>query len=210
MTTDIGHAFPLLLYHRVVARFRRPSLLIAILLLGLSMAVRAELVTWPPSSGAPWLLAGGLVSGLFWLLTLVGPRFAYVQPREDHVRLQTPIYRLKISYRRIVTTRPVSVAKTFDLTSLSRSKRRLIEPLLGHTALSLDLQGYPLRPFLLRLFFHPLFLTPDHTGFLLIVDDWMELSEQISDHLEASRSNRSGRQPAPFSDAARILSEEEE
>jgi hypothetical protein len=210
MTADVGQAFPLLLYHRVVARFRRPSFLIAILLLGLSLATRAGLVSWPPESGAPWLLAGGLVAGLFWVLTLVGPRLAYVQPRQDHIRLQTPIYRLRISYRRILTTRPVSVAKTFDIPSLSRSQRRLLEPLLGNTALTLDLKGYPLRPILLRLFFHPLFLTPDRTGFVLIVEDWMGLSEQISDHLEASRSERSGRQSAHFSDAARILAQEDE
>lgn len=209
MTGEPGQPFPLLLYHRVVSRYRRPSWLLAALLLGLWLAVRLGIVGWPAPSGAPWLFAGGSVAALFWGFTMVGPRLAYVQTREDHVRLQTPIYRLKVSYRRILTSRPVSVAKTYDLGPLSRAERRLLEPFLGKTALSLDLRGYPLRPVLLRFFFHPFFLAPDGTGFVLIVDDWMELSEQLSDHLEAYRAKRSDRGAAPFSDAARILSQED-
>lgn len=207
MTDSVGRRYPLLLYRRTIRPFRRLSLLLAILLLILWQLVRASWVSWPQSSGAPWLLAGGLVSALLWLYTLLGPRLAYAQPRSDHLRLQTPIYRLKISYRRILATRPVNLAKTFGSRDLGRSQRRLLEPFMDHTALGIDLRAYPLRPILLRLFFHPSLLAPDRTGFILIVDDWMKLSEQLSDHLEGSRAEGTGRDRQHFSDAARILSD---
>lgn len=209
MTESVGRRYPLLLYRRTIKPFRRLSLLLAILLLALWLLVRDSLVSWPPSSGAPWLLAGGLVSALLWLYSVLGPRLAYAQPRSDHLRLQTPIYRLKISYRRILATRPVNLAKTFGQHGLRGSRLRLLEPFMDRTALGVDLRAYPLRPIVLRLFFHPLFLAPDRTGLILIVDDWMKLSEQLSDNLGDSRAGPEDRDRRHFSDAARILSDQD-
>lgn len=209
MTEPVGRRYPLLLYQRTIRPFRRLSLVLAILLLALWLLVRASLVNWPQSSGAPWLLAGGLVSALLWLYTLLGPRLAYAQPRSDHLRLQTPIYRLKISYRRILSTRPINLAKTFAQRGLRGSRLRLLEPFIDQTALGVDLRAYPLRPFVLRLFFHPLFLAPDRMGFILIVDDWMKLGEQLSDNLGDTRADPEDRERRHFSDAARILSDQD-
>lgn len=207
MSSSSGDRFPLLLYRAAIKRYRRPSFLLAVMLLGLWLPVSLERVSWPPPSGGPWLFAGGVVAAAFWLFTLFAPRFAYVQPRQDHLRLRTPVYRLNISYRRIRTTRPLQIAKTFPLTDLPRGKRNMLEPFQGRTALGVDLRSFPVSPTVLRLFLDRLFLAPDRPGLILIVDDWMELSEQISDHTEGDRSERQS-EPRHFSDAARILAED--
>ena len=202
-----GDRFPLLLYRTAVARYRVPSFLLALLLLGLWVPVSQGRLVWPQTSAGPWLFAGGSVAALFWLFTLIAPGWAYVQPRSDHIRLRTPIYRLNISYRRVLNTRPVQVAKAFPPRELPRGHRKLVEPFLGHTALGLDLREFPVAPTVLRLFLHPIFIAPDRTGLILIVDDWMKLSEQISDRMETDRTDRQTR-GQHFSDAARILAEE--
>lgn len=198
-----GDRFPLLLYHYAVSRYRRPAMLLALLLLGLWFPVNLDLLPWPKPPADSWLLAGGLVSTAFWLFALVGPRMAYVQPRENHLRLQTPIYRLKVSYRRILNTRAVELVKLLPPRSLTRGKRRLLTPFYDHTALGVDLEGYPLHPLLMRLFLHDLFFAPDRPGLVLIVGDWMRLSNQLSDRLQAWRDSR--RERTSRSDAAAIL-----
>jgi len=203
-----GDRFPLLLYHFAVSRYRRPALLLALLLLGLWYPVSLDLLAWPKPPSDAWLLAGGLVSAAFWLFAIIGPRLAYAQPREDHLRLQTPIYRLKISYRRILNTRAVELAKLLPPSSLSRGKRRLLAPFYGRTAVGVDLDGYPLHPLLMRFFLHSLFFAPDRTGLVLIVADWMGLSNQLSDHLQAWQDSRHHR--AARSDAAAILDPEQD
>lgn len=202
-----GDRFPLLLYRTAVARYRVPPFLLALLLLGLWVPVSQGRLAWPQASAGPWLFAGGSVAGLFWLFTLVAPGWAYVQPRTDHLRLRTPIYRLNIPYRRVLNTRSVLVAKAFPPREIRRAHRKLVEPFLGHIALGLDLRSFPVAPTVLRLFLHPLFMAPDRTGLILIVDDWMKLSEQISDRMQTDRSDRQTSEQH-FSDAARILAEE--
>jgi hypothetical protein len=205
-----GDTFPLLLYRQVMRRFRQPMLLVALLLAGLWLLVISGQPAWPPATAAGWLQAGAAAAGFAYLFSLVGARLAYVQPRADHLRLQTPIYRLKISYRRIVSTRPVNLGKTFPASTLNRAEARMLQPFMAQPALGLELSELPLRPFLLKLFFHRLFLAPDRPGLILIVDDWMRLSEQLSDHIDTRRSQRSDSEGRHFSTVARILSEPDE
>lgn len=201
-----GKRYPLLLYQRAVARYRRPALYLALLLLILWLLIDFNLVAWPSAEEAPWLLAGGLVALLYWLLTLLAPRFAYVQPHENHLRLRTPIYRLQISYRRILSTRPIKLTKAFPPSQLKRAERNLLAPFMNEPAIGIDLRAYPMKPWLIRLFFHRFFFIPESTGFILIVDDWMKLSEQISDRLEGWRGDSQAEdRRAAYSDAARIL-----
>jgi hypothetical protein len=208
--TKNGKRFHLLLYEHVVGRYRRPALALAVLLLGLWYPVSLDLLTWPRPPADAWLLSGGLVSLAFWLFAWLGPRFAYVQPREDHLRLQTPIYRLKISYRRIQDTRPIDLAKLFPPDSLPRAGRRTLEPFFGHTALGIDLRGMPLPPLLLRLFLSRFLFAPDLEGFVLLVDDWMQLSRQISVRTDAWRAAHQQRRRGPGIGAADTLRPEED
>jgi len=194
---DAGARFPLLLYHHAIRPRRRAATLLAILLLGLWFPVSMQMVAWPQPPADRWLLAGGLVSSAFALFATFSPRFAYVQPMRDHLRLSTPIARVVVSYRRIESTRPVDVAKAFPRSLLRGSEHRLLAPFGGMTALGVDLYALPVRPFLMRLFFHRLMLSPDKTGFIFIVPDWIELSRQLSSRLDAWRTSQQSRPRQP-------------
>jgi hypothetical protein len=181
---------------------------LAVLLLGLWAVVSRGLVDWPRPPADAWLLAGGVVALAYGFFTLLGPSFAYAQPRRDHLRLQTPIYRLKISYRRIQATRPVDVARTFPPASLRPAERGLLDPFYGRTAVGVDLTELPLPQGLLRLFFSRLFFAPDLTGMLLIVDDWMAFSHQLTARVDAWRQSRQERARRPGPDAGGLLGED--
>ncbi len=202
---DAGDRFPLLLYARVLLPYRRAAFALAILLLGLWYPVSLQWVDWPVPPADRWLMAGGLVSLGFALFTTFAPRAAYVQPMRDHLRLSTPIVRLAISFRRIESTRPMDIAKAFPRAVLRSGERRLLAPFAGKTALAVDLYALPVRPVLLRLFFHRLMLSPDRTGFLFIVSDWIELSRQLSSRLDAWRTTQQSRPRQPGLGAADIL-----
>jgi hypothetical protein len=197
--------FPLLLYPRVLQPYRRAAFALAVMLLGLWYPVSLQWVDWPVPPADRWLMAGGLVSLGFALFTTFAPRAAYVQPRRDHLRLSTPIVRLAISYRRIETTRPVDIAKAFPHSMLRSGERRLLEAFAGRTALAVDLYALPVRPVLLRLFFHRLMLSPDRTGFVFIVPDWIEFSRLLSDRLDAWRTAHLSRPRQPGLGASDIL-----
>lgn len=207
MSSSPGDRFPLLIYRQAVRRYRGPGLLLTLGCLGLWLPVSANLLAWPRPPADNWLLAGGLVSLAFTLLAWIGPRWAYVQPRQDHLRVQTPIYRLNVSYRRILGTRPVDIAKMFPPSELPRSQRHLITPFLGRTALGVDLRGLPLSPFLLRLFFSRLLFLPDRPGLLLLVDDWMTLGRQLASRLDLWRTANLPKSRGPGIGAAAILEE---
>jgi hypothetical protein len=204
---ETGDRFALLLYRRAITRHRGMALTLAILLLGLWFVVSRGLTDWPRPPADAWLLAGGFVSLAYALFTLAGPGLAYAQPRRDHLRLQTPIYRLKISYRRIQATRPVDLARTFPPSSLRTSDRELLAPFFGRTALGIDLTELPLPRGLLNLFLSRFFFAPDQTGLLLIVNDWMALSQQLGVHVDAWRQGRQDRPQRRGPDAGHFLDE---
>ena len=207
-TQDAGDRFRLLLYQRWLSRYRQPTITLAVLLLGLWYPVSKNYLYWPPPTAAPWLMAGGLVSLAFWLFTLLGSRLAYAQPCEDHLRLQTPIYRLNVSYRRIHNTRPINFAKMFPPPTVRRVNRWLLRPFFGATALGIDVQGWPLSPTVLRLFFNRFFFAVDQPSFVLLVEDWMALSNQLSSRIDAWRGTHRERPHGPGIDAADILRED--
>lgn len=204
----IGDRFRLLLYERRVKRFRQPALMMTLLFWVLWYLVKENYLEWPPPPNAPWLMMGGLVTLIFWLFTLIAPSRAYAQPRADHLRLQTPIYRLNVSYRRIHNTRPIDFAKTFPPSSVRRSDRWLLRPFFGATALGVDVTEWPLRPIVLRLFFNRYFLAPDQPSFVLLVQDWMTLSNQLSSMMDAWRGIDRERPRRPGIRAADILRED--
>jgi hypothetical protein len=203
-----GDRFRLLVYREAIGRYRAPAFLIAVLLFGLWFARPRLPLAWPPIEMTPWLLAGGVASALLFVFTWLAPGLAYAQARRDHLCVQTPIYRMKISYRRIQNTRPVDVGRMFPRSSLRGSDRELLAPLYGKTALGVDLRGWPINRRFLRLFFHRLLFAPDTDGLVLIVDRWMTLSNQLSSLAEAWRSSQQARPRGPVPGASDILDDE--
>ncbi|OGO11137.1 MAG: hypothetical protein A2Y93_13080 [Chloroflexi bacterium RBG_13_68_17] len=204
-----GDRFRLLVYREAIGRYRLPAFLLTMMLLGLWYALGRFPLAWPPVEAAPWLMAGGLASAVLFLFALLGPRFAYVQARRDHLRVQTPIYRMKVSYRRIHNTRPVDVARMFPRASVRGSDRAVLSRLYGKTALGVDLRGLPLSRLVLRLFFHRLLFAADTEGLVLVVDKWMTLSNQLSSLMDAWRTAQQARPRSPSVSASAILNGEE-
>jgi len=188
-----GRRYPLRLYRHVVRLQYRVVMLLAIMLLGLWLLSTTPLVKWMPEGGERWLLAGGLVASAYWLFIAIGPLTAYVQPRSDHLRIQTPVYRLKISYQRIRSTRPIDVAHIIPPSGLSRAQRRELAPFLGETALGINLTDWPLPRWLLRLFFSKWMLANDQLGLVLFTENWMDLSQELG---EAMNRERGAGEPA--------------
>ena len=174
---------PLLIYHRRFAAWRLTALLIALSCGLLWWQAPAPVDTVVIRAG---LLSAGVVAGLLFLYTALGPGLTYVQCRPSHLLVSTPLYRLAISYRRIHTTRPVLFAPV----GVRWTKQWLVEPFAGRTALAVDLSGYPVERKFLRLWLNEFVLPGDFLGLLLVTPDWMTLSRDIESHRAEWKTRR--------------------
>ena len=198
--------YHLLLYKEIVGRHARKALILSFLFLGLWILVDRGVAYRLDRSTQPWLFAGGLVAIAYWLFARFGPSLAYAQAHRDHLRLQTPIFRLNISYRRIINTRPIVFGKLFPPESMPNRDRRPLKRFLGATALGIDLRGLPLPTWLLRLFLSRYMLANDQIGFVLLIDDWMRFSTQLTSLMGEWRASRHQRPPSPGIDVSDLLS----
>jgi hypothetical protein len=201
------HRFRLLFYDRVMVRVRIPSLILAVLSLALWFGLDQQWLGWPSANHSYLMLSSGVFFTGFWIFTWLSPILAYVQIMEDHLRMQTPFYRIRIPYKQIHNTRPVEIQKLFPLSRISSSQHEFLRPFYGRTALAVDLQGLPPPNFILRLFFHRFTFSPDSPGIVLLVDNWLGLSNQLSAKVDAWRMAHSTHITRGASDAADILSD---
>ena len=199
---------PLLLYRMSMAPYPGKFLALAALLLGLWSLQRLGWAQPLSPFSETWLAAAGGLSLAGWAFTRLAPRLAYVEPRPDHLCLRVPLYRLNVSYRRILSSRPIEFSRLFPPGSQPRRRRRTLKAYQGHTALAVDLSGWPLPPWLLRLFLGPFTLAPDRRGLVLLVEDWMGLGNQITDRMEAFRAAHTPPRTGLRSPAAEILDQD--
>ena len=199
--------YRLLLYQELVGRHARKALLLSFLFLGLWTLVDIGYAHWLERSSQRWFFAGGLIAFAYWLFACFGPGLAYAQAHHDYLRIQTPIFRLNISYRRIINTRPVVFGMLFPPESMPRRDRHPMKPFLGATALGIDLRGWPLPTWLLRLFLSRYMLANDQIGFVLLIEDWMRLSTQLTSLLGNWRASRQQRPPRPGIGVSGLLSD---
>jgi hypothetical protein len=135
------------------------------------------------------LFVGGLCLALF-AVTYGGRFVSYVQCRPDHLRIQTPIFRLAVSYQRIHTVRPVKFGQQYPADKQRWSQRRFLEPLLGLIGVAVTVQSYPISLRWLRVWLNDYMFTRDAPGFLFLVDDWMSLSREIDVYRDRWRDRR--------------------
>lgn len=197
--------FQLILYQRLIGRQRIPSLLLSVILLGLWFGVNIDALNWPTKIISDLMLPAGLLCLVFFVFALLGPRQAFAQPMDDHLRLQTPIFRIKIRYDQIQNTRPVKMGKVFIPTRLRAGRRHFLSKYLGHTGLSIDLNERPRFMSLLLLFFHPFTFSPDKPGVIILVEDWIAFSHLLSSKIDSWRTIHNFPERALASDAASIL-----
>ena len=75
--------------------------------------------------------------------------------------------------------RPLEFAAIFSPVEEKGARRRLYQHLWAKTAVVVDLKGYPVAKWWLKLWFSPYLLHPKEQGLVLLVDEWMALVRQI-------------------------------
>jgi hypothetical protein len=145
-----------------------------------------------PTPLRPLALLATLAGGVLLVYGCLAPRVAHVRCEPAGLRLQGPLMPLLISYRRVERTRLAPLTKVFD-PQKDRAARRWPLAYWGMTAVLVDLKGYPVPPWWLRLWFDRHLFLPDGTGLVLLVEDWLGLSQQLDGALSAYRARRARR-----------------
>lgn len=179
MAKKRGDRYRLLVYERMWQSWALPCLMIA----------PASLALWWFAPRATFLsprlrtltLVPAIISILILMYAHAARRLAWVQCRPGYLRIQTPIVPLAISYGRIQLARLSTLAEVVRIAGRKARKWQWLRPHWGRTVLVLELGKYPVSKAWLRLWFSPFLLTPNITGFVFIVKDWMALSRQLDD-----------------------------
>jgi hypothetical protein len=199
-----GKKHRLLIYERVY-RQRRGLFLLAAFVLALLFLIIAQgwpvalpdefmQSLWPPEYDILLLIASGIFF-LAFLFKLVAPRVAYVQCTERNIRIQTPLYPLILSYKRVITVRPNQWGKLYPPERMKRGQHRLLDKALGEGVLVLDLKGWPVSPKFLKLWIPGVMFSPTGDGLVLWVKDWMLLNRELSDYKDRWREARTRPKP---------------
>jgi hypothetical protein len=195
-----GKKHRLLIYNQVYRPRRTLYLIFALLFVGLYVlpyVLDTETASklWPPQYDVVFLIVA-VIAFLLFLFRLVAPRLAYVQCTERNLRIQTPLYPVVISYRRITTTRPNQWSKVFPPEKITRRQRRLLDKVLGESVLIVDVKGWPVSPGFLKLWMPEVMFSPDSVGLVLWVADWMTLNREIGDFKDRRREAQTGGKPS--------------
>jgi hypothetical protein len=185
-----GHKYPLIVYRHLVSRWWTPLIAIGLGMFALAyseyISPLGQILEWrwqlPAAVGGLSILTGIF----FWAIRF----FAYVQPYPTYLKLVTPFLRLNISYKRIHKTTATEMRHLFSLKKMSGWVRDIFSPLANNTAVVIDLNGYPISPFVLRLFLSRFFFKDKTPHFVILVRDWMRFSSELE-------SMRSGIDPNP-------------
>lgn len=191
--TRAGHKYPLIVYRHLVSRWWTPMIAIGLGMFALAYSEYIDpvgrLLTWRWQLPA---VVGGLsilIGIFFWVIRF----FAYVQPYPTYLKLVTPFLRVNISYKRIKRTTATEMRQIFSYKSMSGWVRDIFSPLANHTAVIVELSGYPMSPALLRLFLSRFFFKDKTPHLVILVKDWMRFSSE----LESMRSGIDLNPPQP-------------
>lgn len=173
------HRYPLLLYEHMLNRWWPATLTLGLVLVSLWwLASRHPIGQEEPWRGYGMLAIGGIVL-VFTLFLFLIRRAAYVELFNKYLRLRTPFLLINISYQRIRRTSIVEMNVLFPPAKLSGWMREAMTPMMSKTAVVIDLNGYPVPVFLLRLFLSPFFFKDKTPHLVILVRDWMSLSTTI-------------------------------
>ena len=179
MAKKRGKRFHLLIYERMWQKWGLASLLVA--LASGVLWVLAPRARFIPSSLRPLILVLALASLGVFVYSFMARRMAWVQCRPGHLHIQTPIYPLAVSYSRIKVVRPSEFGHIFDPSKEKPGRRNWLRPYWGKTAVVVEISKYPISKSWLRLWFNRYMFSPEVTGFVFLVEDWMTLSRQLDD-----------------------------
>ncbi|MBN1201503.1 MAG: hypothetical protein JXJ20_06570 [Anaerolineae bacterium] len=173
---------PLLIYYNMGKRYRAPGMLLMVM--GLLLFLPSFISELESNIAEPAALArlGAvvlLVGLAFWLFSTLAIRRSYVQCNPDLFVIRTPFYRVLVSYRRIRQYQPVQVGQVFSRKELKGMGKPLIRPLLGMTAVEMQMKSWPAPKQRLRRFLGNYMLAPQGEAWLFIVPDYSVLIRQL-------------------------------
>ncbi|MBN1179998.1 MAG: hypothetical protein JXD18_12360 [Anaerolineae bacterium] len=182
--------YPLLVYTPIWDRWGNLGVLVAII----------SVIFWifAPKLGIPLFadplfrhlpLVSVFIGLLMFFYGLASRKMAYVQCFPKYIRIQTPIYPLMISYKRVEDTRLVQVSKSFDINKEKKARNSWPQKYWGMTAIAVDLKSLPsgVSARWLHLWFDKYLFNPERLGFILIVDDWTNLSKEMGGYMSTQR-----------------------
>ena len=152
----------------------------------------ARFPQWPPQYD--WiLLAIGSIAFVLFVFRLVASQIPFIQCTEENFKIQTPLYPIVFSYRRVKGTRPNALFEVFRKDDVSGQEARFLEKYSGQTAIIVEMDGYPLSLDWLKFWMTNLMFTPDGRGIVLWVEDWMTLNRELSDFKDKWRNRYLGK-----------------
>ncbi len=193
-----GQRYVLLLYQRSMDGIWPAALFLGLLLMAgwyFSGLLLPDLTQF----GDAALFIGGIVALAIAVFTLVSRNAAHVQPFADHFRIVTPFLRLKVSYRRVTNVRATQLQALFSPQKLSGGERSYLEPFLGATIVVVDLSEYPFNQRSMRMFLPKQFFSPERKGLVLVIRDWMGLSQELDHFNQEWRQSQLRKQNRPTS-----------
>jgi hypothetical protein len=199
-----GKRHSLLVFRRRYRNHRGLYFFVAFLFFGFYVALNLlpasfwERIPWGPNYD--WiLLVDGVIVFVIAVFRLVASEIPYVQCTEQHLKIQTPLYPIVISYKRMKETRPNPLFQVFHRDKLSRIERSLVldDKVGGQTAIVIDMVSWPMRLTTLKFWLSNLMVTPDDRGLVLWVEDWMTLNRELGDFKDRWRGRKTGRDGGP-------------
>ena len=175
-----GRRYPLLVYREMLNRWWPELFWLGIGLLGLAWLTR--FVAPDPLDAwrwrwLMWLSAAPLFAAL---LLFVMRGIAYIRPYPTFIQIVTPLLRFNISYKRLRKYTTSEMRAIFPPSKrMPGWKREVVGKFAGKTAIVLELSGWPLKPWMLKIFLSSLFFRDTTPHFVILVNDWMRLSLEI-------------------------------
>jgi hypothetical protein len=164
----------------------------------------ARLPQWPPQFD--WiLLAIGAAAFMIFMFRMIASRIPFIQCTEKNFKVQTPLYPVVFSYRRVKETRPNALFEVFKKDKVSKQEARFLEKYSGQTAVIVEMDGFPMSLKWMKFWMTNLMFTPDGQGLVLWVQDWMTLNRELSDFKDKWRDRHMGKDQETLSPYARLI-----
>lgn len=166
--------FPLMVYQQLYKMWFWPSLL-------LFVSSLIPIIFNPPrlASVRWYFLPITLISLGLMIYALMARYTTYVQAHPHSLRIKSPFFRLVLSYGRIHLIRTTPFKAQYAPENLSVTRRRLADRLYGHTCLVVEVREYPMPIRALSVFLNYFLLARQVKGFVLLTEDWLQLSNDI-------------------------------
>jgi len=207
-----GKRHPLLLFRTRYRRQRGLYFVAALALIGLYVLIKvlppdiSQRFAWLADNS--WLLVLlGVIVFIIAVFRWIAGVIPYVQCTERNLKIQSPLYPIVISYKRVKETRPNPLFQIFPKEKLSRRDGQLLLNLKtgGQPALVVDMISWPMSLRWMKFWMSSLMFTPDGRGLVLWVEDWMTLNRELSDYKDRWRDRRLGRDESSTSLYSQVM-----